>query len=65
MLIYLGVAITVISTGLVTLAAPLSHAVTSFAVVTAAIALATAAWHIPWGARRRWPARLLRHIRGA
>ena len=44
-LIYLGVAITVISTGLVTLVAPLSTAITSFAVVTGAIALATAAWH--------------------
>ncbi|HET6549281.1 MAG TPA: MFS transporter, partial [Solirubrobacter sp.] len=47
MLIYLGVATTVISTGLVTLVAPLSSAITSFASVTAAIALATAAWHAP------------------
>ncbi len=45
-LIYLGVAATVISTGLVTLTAPLSTAITSFAVVTGAIALATAAWHL-------------------
>jgi MFS family permease len=45
-LIYLGVATTVISTGLVTLTAPLSTAITSFAVVTGAIALATAAWHV-------------------
>ena len=44
-LIYLGVATTVISTGLVTLTAPLSTAITSFAVVTGTIALATAAWH--------------------
>ena len=51
-LIYLGVATTVISTGLVTLVAPLSTAITSFAVVTGAIALATAAWHVkPKGAR--------------
>ena len=35
-LIYLGVATTVISTGLVTLVAPLSTAITSFAVVTGA-----------------------------
>jgi hypothetical protein len=45
-LIYLGVAMTVISTGLVTLGAPLSTAVTSFAVVTAIVALATAVWHV-------------------
>ncbi len=51
-LIYLGVATTVISTGLVTLVAPLSTAITSFAAVTGAIALATAAWHLkPKGAR--------------
>jgi MFS family permease len=47
MLIYLGVATTVISTGLVTLVAPLSSAITSFAAVTATISLATAAWHTP------------------
>ena len=53
-LIYLGVATTVISTGLVTLTAPLSVAVTSFAAVTAAAALATAAWHLtPARADRR------------
>lgn len=45
-LIYLGVATTVISTGLVTLTAPLSSAITSFAAVTGTVALATAAWHL-------------------
>ena len=45
-LIYLGVATAVISTGLLTLEVSLSTAVTSFAVVIAAIALATAAWHV-------------------
>jgi MFS family permease len=52
-LIYLGVATTVISTGLVTLAAPLSTAVTSFCAVTAAVALVTAAWHVKGRAARR------------
>ena len=51
-LIYLGVAVTVISTGLVTLIAPLSTAITSFAVVIAAVALATAAWHLKAGSGR-------------
>jgi hypothetical protein len=42
----------VISTGLVTLTAPLSTAITSFAAVTGAIAVATALWHVkPKGAR--------------
>ena len=51
-LIYLGVATTVISTGLITLVAPLSSAITSFAVVTGTVSLATAAWHLkPKGAR--------------
>jgi hypothetical protein len=46
MLIYLGVAICVISTGLLTLEFTLSTAVTAFSVAVAAIALATAAWHL-------------------
>ena len=45
-LIYLGVATCVISTGLLTLEFALSTAVTVFAVALAAIALATAAWHV-------------------
>ncbi len=45
-LIYLGVATCVISTGLLTLEVSLETAVTVFSATLAAIALATAAWHI-------------------
>lgn len=45
-LIYLGVAICVVATGLLTLEFALSTAVTAFAVAVAAIALASAAWHV-------------------
>jgi MFS family permease len=45
-LIYLGVASGVISIGLLTLHFALSTAVTAFGVVVAAVALATAAWHL-------------------
>ena len=45
-LIYLGVATAVVSTGLLTLHFALSTAVTAFAVTIAAVALATAAWHL-------------------
>jgi hypothetical protein len=44
-LIYAGVAGGVISAGLITLEASIATAVTVFAVVVGAIALATAAWH--------------------
>ena len=57
-LIYLGVAAAVISTGLLTLAIPLSSAVTSYAAVAATVALATAAWHV-------MPARAARRARPA
>jgi MFS family permease len=43
---YLGVAFCVIGTGLLTLAVPLSAAVTSFATAMAAVLLTTAAWHL-------------------
>ena len=58
-LIYLGVATCVISTGLLTLDFALSTAVTAFAVTLAAIALATAAWHVmpARGGRSARPAR--------
>jgi predicted MFS family arabinose efflux permease len=45
-LIYLGVAVAVISTGLLTLAIPLADAVTIYAAVTGTIAIATATWHL-------------------
>ena len=45
-LIYLGVAIAVISTGLLTLQFSLSTAVTAFAAAIALIALLTALWHL-------------------
>ena len=47
-LIYLGVATCVISTGLLTLEVSLETAVTVFSATLAAIALATAAWHLRW-----------------
>jgi len=43
--IYLGVAVSVIGTGLLTLRTSLSTAVTAFAAAIGAIALTTAAWH--------------------
>jgi MFS family permease len=45
-LTYLGVAVSVIGTGLLTLAIPLSGAVTIFAATIGLVLLATAAWHI-------------------
>ena len=58
-LIYLGVATGVICTGLLTLKFSLSTAVTTFSVAVAAIALATAAWHVmpARGGRSARPAR--------
>jgi MFS family permease len=43
---YLGVAIGVIGTGLLTLAVPLSTAVTAFAATMGTVLLSTAAWHL-------------------
>jgi MFS family permease len=51
--IYLGVGISVIATGLLTLGASLTTAVTAFAVVMGAIALATTAWHLSVSRRSR------------
>ena len=45
-LIYLGVAASVMSIGLLTPRVPLSTAVTSYAAFIATVALATAAWHV-------------------
>jgi predicted MFS family arabinose efflux permease len=57
-LIYLGVAASVMSIGLMTLVAELSTAVTVYAAFTATVALATAAWHVrPSAGRRARPAR--------
>ena len=52
-LIYLGVAFTVISTGLLTLHFALSTAITAFAVALAAVAVLTAVWHLRSGAGGR------------
>jgi MFS family permease len=51
--IYLGVGISVIGTGLLTLGASLETAVTVFAAVMSAIALTTAAWHLSVSRRSR------------
>jgi hypothetical protein len=51
--IYFGVGISVIGTGLLTLGASLETAVTAFAVVMGAIALATTAWHLSVSRRSR------------
>jgi len=45
-LTYLGVAVSVIGTGLLTLAIPLSTAVTIFAATIGAVLLSTAVWHL-------------------
>jgi MFS family permease len=52
-LIYLGVALAVVSTGLLTLHYSLATAVTAFGVAIGTIALATAAWHLRGSAGRR------------
>ncbi len=52
-LTYLGVATAVIGTGLLTLAIPLSRAVTIFAATIGTVLLATAAWHLKAVAGRR------------